>query len=228
MIDIVTQVELRDPKSRGNKLLELVVEDLPTDPPDEFEVIVDYKGMKRPESSTKGASLWEIYEWQVHTYAHLRSLLTPKPIIAGVIIYLNELVPTKTDFYSLRKALVAKDKNVLLPETDSDDEKTLRTWKPSAPSEEPPLLSFEYRLTRAIRVVPIDAASTTKSLDEFDQTVAKIEKCISDESSSGLVIASWDKNSSHEPTCEACDAKTFCPDYKKVKAPRLPGVSSKP
>jgi hypothetical protein len=52
---------------RGNKLLELVVEALPTDPPEEYEVIVDYKGMKRPEASGKGKSLWEIYKWQVHT-----------------------------------------------------------------------------------------------------------------------------------------------------------------
>ncbi len=74
VIDIVTQVEMFNPLFRGNKLLELVVEALPNNPPDEFEVIVDYKGMKRPEAAGKGKSLWEIYEWQVHTYAHLRSL----------------------------------------------------------------------------------------------------------------------------------------------------------
>lgn len=224
VIDIVTQVELFNPKFRGNTLLELVVEELPTDPPEEFEVIVDYKGMKRPDVSGKGTALWSIYEWQVHTYAHLRSLLTTKPIIAGVLIYLNELVPTKTDFYDLRTALKAKDKNVLLPEPGSTDEQNLLKWKPSAPGEEPPLLSFEYRLSRAIRVIPIDTKSIQKSLDEFDKTVAKIEKCIADEANTGVVINSWDKNSSHSPTCEACDAKTFCPDYKKVRAPRLPGV----
>jgi hypothetical protein len=224
VIDIVTQVELFNPKFRGNRLLELVVEELPTNPPDEFEVIVDYKGMKRPEASGKGKSLWEIYEWQVHTYAHLRSMLTTKKIIAGVLIYLNEFVPTKTDFYALRKALAVGDPDVLLPETGSADEKTLRSWKPSTPGEEPPLLSFEYRLTRAIRVVPIDPTSIQKSLDEFDKTVARIEKCVADEANTGVVIASWEKNPSHEPTCEACDAKTFCPSYTKVKAPRLPGV----
>jgi hypothetical protein len=224
VIDIVTQVELFNRLFRGNKLLELVVEALPNNPPDEFEVIVDYKGMKRPEAAGKGKSLWEIYEWQVHTYAHLRSLLTSKPIIAGVLIYLNELVPTKTDFYDLRKAHKAGDTSVLLPEPGSDDEKTLLTWKPSTPGEEPPRLSFEYRLTRAIRVVPIDKASTQKSLDEFDKTVARIEKCVADEANTGVVIASWEKNPTHEPTCEACDAKTFCPSYTKVKVPRLPGV----
>ncbi len=228
VIDIVTQVELFNPKLRGNRFLELVVEELPTDPPEEFEVIVDYKGMKRPDIAGKGVGLWEIYEWQVHTYAHLRSLLTAKPIIAGVLIYLNELVPTKTDFFDLRRALQSGDQNVLLPATGSADETTLRTWKPSVPGEDPPLLSFEYRLARAIRVVPISKESTQKSLDEFDKTVARIEKCVADEANTGVVIASWEKNSSHEPTCEACDAKTFCPDFNKVKAPRLPGVKAKP
>ncbi len=155
---------------------------------------------------------------------HLRSMLTTKKIIAGVLIYLNEFVPTKTDSYALRKALVTGDPDVLLPEPGSADEKTLRSWKPSTPGEEPPLLSFEYRLTRAIRVVPIDPTSIQKSLDEFDKTVARIEKCVADEANTGVVIASWEKNPSHEPTCEACDAKTFCPSYSKVKAPRLPGV----
>jgi len=228
VIDIVTQVELFNPKFRGNQFLELVVEELPSDPPDEFEVIVDYKGMKRPDIAGKGAGLWEIYEWQVHTYAHLRSLLTTKPIIAGVLIYLNELVPTKTDFYALRRALRAGDKDVVLPVPNSDDEKTLRTWKPAIPEEDPPLLSFDYRLSRAIRVVPLSDASIKKSLKEFDKTVARIETCIADEASTGLVINSWEKNSSHEPTCEACDSNTYCPDYKKAKAPRLPGIKSKP
>lgn len=56
VIDVVTQVELFNPKFRGNRLLELVVE-IPTLLPEEFEVIVDYKGMKRPDPTDKGAGL---------------------------------------------------------------------------------------------------------------------------------------------------------------------------
>ena len=114
VIDIVTQIELFNPKYRGNKLIELVVKDLPGTPPEEFEVIVDYKGMKRPDLSPTDKDLWKIYEWQVHTYAHLRSTLTTKPIIAGLLIYLNELVPTKTDFYALRKAVKEGRKGTIL------------------------------------------------------------------------------------------------------------------
>ena len=159
VIDIVTQIELFSPKARGNKLIELVVEDLPSDPPEDFEVIVDYKGMKRPENAGVGKKMLEIYDWQVHTYAHLRSTLTTKPIIAGVLIYLNELVPTKTDFYDLRRAVKEKQKGIIVPELGSEDEQTLLTWKPANKDDQPPLLSIDFRLTRAIRVVPIDEAS---------------------------------------------------------------------
>jgi hypothetical protein len=223
VIDVVTQVELFNPKFRGNKLLELVVEELPNTPPDEFEVIVDYKGMKRPDLSEKGAGLWEIYEWQVHTYAHLRSLLTTKPIIAGVLVYLNELVPTKTDFFSLRRALRDGAKDVVLPEPGGMDAQTLRDWKPKDSDDMPPLLSLEFRLRRAIRVIPITRKSIEESLEAFDKTVGRIEKCVAEEAKTGVVIASWEKNSKHEPTCEACDSKTYCPEFDGMNEPRLPG-----
>lgn len=221
VIDVVTHVELFSKKFRNNTVLELVVEALPSDPPEEFEVIVDYKGMKRPEE--KGSGLWDIYEWQVHTYASLRKTLTSKPIIAGVLVYLNELVPTKTDFLNLRRACRDKRKDIILPELGSADEKLLMTWKPKTADEKQPLLSIEYRLKRAIRVIPITQKSIDESLKQFDNTVAKIEKCMADEARTGQVINSWDRNADHEPTCEACDSKTYCPEYKVVNAPKLPG-----
>lgn len=224
VIDVVTQVELYNPKSRGNKLLELVVEELPDTPPEEFEVIVDYKGMKRPDLVEKGVGLWEIYEWQIHTYSHLRSMLTSKPIIAGMLVYLNELIPTKTDFYALRRALKDGAKDVILPDLGSEDEKVLRDWKSSYKHEEPPLLSLDFRLKRAIRVIPISENDKQESLRAFDETVGRIEKCLAEEARSGLVIASWEKNSSHEPTCAACDSKTYCPDFQSENAPRIPGI----
>ena len=224
VIDVVTQVELFNPKFSGNKLLELIVEELPGNPPEEFEVIVDYKGMKRPDVIEDGAGLWEIYEWQVHTYAFLRRLLTTKPIIAGVLVYLNELVPTKTDLLRLRKAMHDFEKDVIVPRPASSDETLLRDWKPRNNEEIPPLLSIEFRLKRAIRVIPITDESIAESLRKFDQTVGRIEKCIAEEARTGVVIKSWEKNPKHEPTCEACDSKTYCPDFKKETEPRLPGV----
>ena len=221
VIDVVTHVELFSKRFRNNTVLELVVEALPSDPPQEFEVIVDYKGMKRPEE--KGSGLWDIYEWQVHTYASLRKTLTSRPIIAGVLIYLNELVPTKTDFMNLRRAIREKQKDFILPDPGSDDERLLMSWKAKDADEKPPLLSLEYRLKRAIRVIPITDKSIDNSLRQFDNTVARIEKCIADEAKTGQIIKSWERNADHEPTCEACDSKTYCPEYKTVSAPKLPG-----
>ena len=221
VIDVVTHVELFSKKFRNNTVLELVVEALPSDPPEEFEVIVDYKGMKRPEE--KGSGLWDIYEWQVHTYASLRKTLTSKPIIAGVLVYLNELVPTKTDFVKLRRACREKQIDIILPEPVSADEKLLMTWKPKTADEKPPLLSIEYRLKRAIRVIPITQKSIDESLEQFDNTVGRIEKCMADEARTGQVINSWDRNSDDEPTCEACDSKTYCPEYKTINVPKIPG-----
>lgn len=227
VIDVVTQVELFNPKFRGNTLLELMVEDLPDTPPSEFEVIVDYKGMKRPDLAEKGTSHADIYEWQVHTYAHLRQSLSTKKVIAGVLVYLNELVPTKTDFRRLQQALKLKEKNVILPEPGCDDELVLRDWKSKDKDDEPPLLSLDFRIKRAVRVIPITGASIDKSLKEFDKTVGRIEKCLEEEVKTGCVISSWEKNAEHEPTCEACDSRTYCPDFKGMNAPRLPGVKDK-
>lgn len=224
VIDVVTHIELFSKKLRDNELLNLIVEEFPEMPPDEFEVIVDYKGMSRPSPVEAGKiGLWEIYAWQVHTYAHLRSLLTTKPIIAGVLIYLNELANTKSDFEKLQIALRRKDEDELLPDAGSEDEKLLRTWKSAKPSDEPPQLSFNYRLKRAVRVVPITQESIDKSLIEFDGVVGRIEKCLADEIRSGKLINSWERNAAHEPTCAACDTRTYCPEYYKQKEPRLPG-----
>jgi hypothetical protein len=226
VIDVVTEIELfKNPKLKGNRLLELVVEELPDTPPAEFEVIVDYKGMKRPDLDAKGTDFKEIYEWQVHTYAHLRGLLTSKPVIAGVLVYLNELVPTKTDFFNLRRACKARNPEVLLPPSGSKDEDILLNWKGVTKDDPPPLLSFDFRLQRAIRVVPISPSSIQEALDNFDDTVGRIEVCMAEEAKTGKVIASWEKNATHEPTCEACDSKTYCPDYGAIKCPRVPGVN---
>jgi hypothetical protein len=72
-------------------------------------------------------------------------------------------------------------------------------------------------------VIPITDESISKSLSEFDNTVGRIEKCLEQESKTGCVIASWEKNAEHEPTCEACDSRTYCPEFTGMNEPRLPG-----
>ena len=204
--------------------MELIVEELPQTPPAEFEVIIDHKGMKRPDLDDAQTGFSDIYDWQVHTYAHLRGLLTTKPIITGVLVYLNELAPTGSDFFDVRRALRDGAPGVLVPDSDTDDADLLLNWKASHRGEEPSLLSFGFRLRRAIKVVPVDEASMQAALTEFDDTVARIETCVAQEAQSGRIISSWEKNATHDPTCEACDSNTYCPEHSPTTLPRVPGI----
>jgi hypothetical protein len=59
-----------------------------------------------------------------------------------VLVYLNELIPTKSDIYALRRSLKDGAKDVELPDLSSDDEKASGGWK--GKDDEPPLLSIDF------------------------------------------------------------------------------------
>jgi len=98
VVDVITHVQLGDAGHNGNGFLESVLKTI-TPGSDTFELILDYKGMRRPRSTDprrRGPSLWDVYGWQVQTYAHLRSLQEDAlPVAAGVVLYLNELHPNE-------------------------------------------------------------------------------------------------------------------------------------
>jgi hypothetical protein len=220
VVDVITHVTLQDPELAGNLLVHLL-KDVLGDLPDKFELIIDYKGMRRPPIRGAGAkpTLWEIYGWQLQTYAHLRRAQEDHlPIAAGVILYLNELVPTKTDIASLRKEIAA-DTTDVRPASGSEAERQLAKW---ARLGDP--LPFEFRLARALRVVPVSDATVQESLDQFDAVVTRIETCRGTELHGGKIIASWEKNPQDEATCVACDSRTYCPAYPRVTTPRLPAA----
>jgi len=224
IIDVITHVELSDPALQGNQLLQLIREQLPGDLPERFEVIIDYKGMRRPpltEANDAGASYWNIYGWQVQTYAHLRSTHEDSlPIVAGIILYVNELLPTRGDFSTLRREVQSGLTDVA-PAPGSLAEQILRGWRER---EELPTLPVDFRLRRTTRIVPVSPPTIQNSLVQFDAVVARIETCRGRELNEGRVIATWEKNSDDEDTCVACDARTFCPSYTKEDRPRLPAV----
>ena len=233
VIDVVTHVELSDPTVQGNLLLEGILRELPQSPPPAFEVIVDYKGMRRPPlevPSDVAPSFWEIYGWQVQTYAHLRDAQDDSlPVIAGAIIYLNELSPTESDLRTLKKE-IREGKTDMIPEAGSEAEKLLREWDGK---DLMPELPFEFRLRRALRVVEVTLESKRASLERFDEVVARVETCRGRELVEEQVVDSWEKNPSYENTCTVCDFRTFCPAYRKTYArkhdesqPKLPSVRS--
>ena len=78
VIDVVTDIELAKPEVAKNPIVKLIQDCLGT-VPDHFEVIIDYKGSRRPslppaKPTPKHPSLWDQYEWQVLTYADLRGV----------------------------------------------------------------------------------------------------------------------------------------------------------
>lgn len=234
IIDVVTHVELNDPTFLKNPIVQAILKVLPTKPPSEFEVIIDYKGMRRPPttSSTGGPGLWTQYEWQLQTYGELRRRQHDAlPVVAGVLVYVNELYPTRSDLTNLKREIAAKTTDVL-PKSGSPEDAELQKWTSKASL---PTLPFDYRLERALRVVPIDDKSINTALAAFDGVVKDIETCRGREVHGLPVLQSWDKNSTDENTCVVCDSRTYCPEYQAKYAkkhgetqPRLPGYKPKP
>ncbi len=232
IVDVVTHLELNDPAHRANPLVQHFLKTFATLPPPKFELVIDYKGMRRPPNLglTKG-SLWEQYAWQVQTYAELRRKQTDAfPVAAGVLLYVNELHPTSSDLESLKRE-VNDGLTDVRPAPGSAAERLLKEWTPGKPL---PNLPLEFRLARAIRVVPVTYKSVAQALDEFDRVVKRIETCRGKEIVGGSVIDSWERNSNDESSCTVCDSRTFCPDYQAKFArkhgelrPRLPAVRSK-
>ena len=122
-----------------------------------------------------------------------------------MLIYLNELLPTRGDLRKLREEMRQGITDVV-PEPGSEVDGLLRGWDGKGPEPE---LPFEFRLRRAIRVIPVTEGTMAHALEQFDQTVARIEVCRGKELEEGRVLNTWEKNPAQESTYTACDARTF-------------------
>ncbi len=187
--------------------------------PPEYEVVVDYKGAPRPRTDE---SYWEQGEWQVRTYAWLRNRREPPAkVVAGILIYINELAPSASDLQDI-KAAVRAGKTDVVP-TDINDKNSLERWTSGYSTDG--VLSQEYRLRRAIRVIPTTPDTIGIATEAFDGIVKEIESRISEEANSGRINDIWLPTSTDEQTCVACDFKSFCPKpagQTKVQSPSAP------
>lgn len=254
VIDVVTNIELARPEVADNPIVGLVKGCLGR-VPDHFEIIIDYKGSRRPVLPLKGStlrnpSLWDQYEWQVLTYADLRSHQPDAhPVKAGLLLYINELLPLATDLVDWRQEINQNQTDI---EATEDE---IRSWarvcraqqvkalgilnaaagrNGAAPMEAseallPSPIPWDLRLKRALRIVPVDDPKTRKSripaaLKSFDAVVERIETCRGQEFHGRTILAAWDRNPNDENTCALCDARTWCPDFTPENAPPLPGV----
>jgi hypothetical protein len=231
IVDVVSHISLAQPGTASNPIIEQLRAFVPrTAGP--FEVIIDYKGMRRPApQSNQSGSLWEQYEWQLQTYAELRhKQADAHPVAAGVLLYLNELHPSATDMDALKREVKDGSTDVM-PAPGSADEAAIMNWSSRAGAN--PELSFGFRLRRALRVVQVSPASVQRALTAFDSVVQRIEECRNKEANGASLLEAWSRNSDEEATCTVCDLRTYCPDYQSRYAkktgerqPRLPFVAA--
>lgn len=202
---------------------------------DEYEIIVDYKGSRRPSVKDKE---WKYHEWQVLTYAHLRKEQkeSSKPV-AAIILYLNELNPSEEDIECLKEEVYPENGEAytdILPELPSD-KINLKKWDGKDVTKVPTLLSKLYKEKRSIRIIPINNENIDKSLKSFDNVVMEIENCILCEMEGRPITESWkgdflkkegllEKEKLLKRTCTACDFKTNCPSVDSNRGEFKPSV----
>lgn len=228
VVDVLTHIELNDPTHANNLIVREVRRQLGEALPSRFEIIVDYKGMRRQGNfQLRNGALWQQYEWQIQTYAELRrKQLDALPVTAGIIIYINELSPSQEDLKAFKNEIVEGTTDVR-PDNGSEEESLLKDW---APGKKIPEISIDFRLRRALRIVDVSKKSVEEALSQFDQVVARIETCRGKEFYGTGLVQAWDRNPHNPETCTICDARTFCPDYQTRYAhqqgdlrPKIPG-----
>uniref|UniRef100_A0A7C2B3Q0 PD-(D/E)XK endonuclease-like domain-containing protein n=1 Tax=Thermomicrobium roseum TaxID=500 RepID=A0A7C2B3Q0_THERO len=173
--------------------------------PEGSEIIVDYKGMRRPAMDEPE---WEAHRLQILTYAWLRNQQTGSPRVrACLLLYLNELVPSREDIRRLCEDIDRKGTDI------SPKGKDALLLRAGHTGRYPPALSEEFRLQRCIRVVPADDSTIGEALKYFDEVVQEIEARVEAETQGKLITEVWEPRFRLE-TCVACDFQAICPDSK--------------
>lgn len=231
VVDVITSVELQNAPT-GNLILHYLQNDdqiqnlIDTLQDDIYEVIVDYKGRRRPgttvadpNSSNFGQTDpdWEAHDWQIQTYSWLRSQQPQSNrVIAGIVLYINELVPSGQDIEQLQDEL-----NASPPATDvvphGPDRQQIVSWRAGTTVN----LSQTFREQRSIRIIPLTPSSISQSLNNFDSVVQKIEESVLREMSGTGIINNWQANPQRR-NCTACDFKTYCPSSAQPGTPTVP------
>lgn len=128
IVDVITSVELSAATS-PNPIVGALLSAMANQ---SYEVVVDYKGMRRPsihDADDPSGGLWQHQEWQILTYAWLRDQQPDaRPVKSGILLYLNELVPGVEDMDRLHEEVLGSSSpGTDLPPT-SRDLQVLRDW----------------------------------------------------------------------------------------------------
>lgn len=208
VIDVLTHVTLS--KARDNNLIRQFVQQACPGLRGTYEVIVDYKGTRRPIAVNKKNSDQD--NWQIQTYAWLRKRQPDSlPVAVGILIYFNELLPGNLEMKTLKEEISSRTTDII-PAPSSNDAQIIRLWQPGMDTEQ---LSLDYRLRRAIRIVPISEQSINSALQKFDSVVRQTEKDIVNETEGWNILKAWSPTCKDPATCAACDFRHFCPEPAK-------------
>lgn len=203
IIDVLTDVTLTGASDQNP--IRHAIQDACPGAVGRYEVILDYKGSHRP---TPGSAYWQQGEWQVQTYAWLRMRqANALPVVAGVLLYINELAPGSSDIARLQREIRQGVADVV-PANGSPDYYALNAWQSGVAI---PQFSLAFRLERAMRVIPITPASQQTATQAFDGVVRNIEQCVRAEEQASNIDGQWNSCGDDE-TCAACDFRHFCPN----------------
>lgn len=209
IIDVLGHTQL-DGQPSANAIKHAIMEAVPG-LTGEYEIIIDYKGSRRPRVDDDPRGDWKLGEWQVQTYAWLRSQqVDAKPVAAGILIYISELAPGSKEMSMLRTEM-REGLTDIAPATGSADYYQVSGWTPGSQAN----LSLEFRLKRAIRVIPVTDASMAEATRAIDSVVRSIEDCVARERGSMQIRPSWPADSNDEDTCVACDFRVSCEHYNR-------------
>ena len=216
VIDVLSSINIK--KASENKIIKYLksnadFQDIIKDLKDEdYEIIIDYKGMKRPPCDVKTSNNenWDYHERQILTYSWLRQQQEGKRPIAGIIFYLNELVPSKEDLVLIKDDIRHHLTDIPKNGEYLSDIELIENWQQD---DKLPELSEKFKMDRSIRIIPINEEKIDDALNKFDSVVKTIETSIIKETNGCKIQEAW-KAEAEERTCAACDFKTFCKNNK--------------
>lgn len=222
VVDVLTSTKINKLHEQSNlfnydnKIVEFIKKNLYESDIEDYEIIIDYKGMKRPPIKVEkphAENKWENHKQQILTYSWLRSKQeNAKTISAGIILYLNELVPSKEDLILIKEELLKGLTDVPNEDEFSEDVQTILDWQED---DKAPNLSDEFKIARSIRFINIDDNERKKALEKFDQVVCDIENSLIKEMKGCKIQDAW-KAEADERTCSACDFRTFCKNNSDI------------
>lgn len=199
-----------------NKIVEFIKKNLDETDIEDYEIIIDYKGMKRPPikvADPQSEDKWENHKQQILTYSWLRSKQEDaKNISAGIILYLNELVPSIEDLTLIKEEIINDLTDVPVNDEFYDDIQLILNWQED---EKMPNLSEEFKIARSIRFIAINDEERRKAVEKFDRVVEDIENSLIKETKGCKIQDAW-KAEADKRTCSACDFRTFCKNNSDI------------